>query len=181
MEAAAAEAPAAKKQRVKRSNPPGIIFNEAKDKYQARIKGMNDKGKLVQIDRPIPGLFASVDLAREAQAAAQIMQDAGEAVWLAPPGERNARGQGKKLPPCWTYGKKKWNRGAPLSKKATGVGRVKKATGASGSNDEVLETVPLPAARDQITVECMREFLVDPPTAGAEIAVHAWAPGLEAL
>ena len=80
MEAAAAEAPAAKKQRVKRSNPPGIIFNEAKDKYQARIKGMNDKGKLVQIDRPIPGLFASVDLAREAQAAAQIMQDAGEAV-----------------------------------------------------------------------------------------------------
>ena len=80
MEAAAAEAPAAKKQRVKRSNPPGIIFNEAKDKYQARIKGMNDKGKLVQIDRPIPGLFASVDLAVEAQAAAQIMQDAGEAV-----------------------------------------------------------------------------------------------------
>ena len=36
MEAPAAEAPAAKKQRVKRSNPPGIIFNEAKDKYQAR-------------------------------------------------------------------------------------------------------------------------------------------------
>ena len=65
--------------------------------------------------------------------------------------------------------------------------------GASGSNDEVLETVPLPADRDQITVECMREFLVDPPTVGAENAVPAWAqpptkpapvpvpPGLEAM
>ena len=61
---------------------------------------MNDKGKLVQIDRPIPGLFASVDLAVEAQAAAQIKQNAGEAVWLASAGERNASWPGERPGSC---------------------------------------------------------------------------------
>ena len=56
-----------------------------------------------------------------------------------------------------------------------------------------METVPLPADRDEIRVECTREFLVDPPAAGAEDTVPEWAqpppmppppiavpPGLEA-
>ena len=36
-------------------------------------------------------------------------------------------------------------------------------------------TVPLPANRDEITVACTRDFLVDPPAAGAENTVPAWA------
>eukprot|EP00966_Prymnesium_polylepis_P175490 4061161-Prymnesium_polylepis.1 len=36
-------------------------------------------------------------------------------------------------------------------------------------------TVPLPANRDEITVPCTRDFLVDPPAAGAENTVPAWA------
>ena len=55
---------------------------------------------------------------------------------------------------------------------------------------QVMETVPLPADRDKITVACTRDFLVDPPPAGGD----AWAqppptmlppvpvpPGLEAM
>ena len=82
-----------KVKRVKRDLPTGILYNGRKEKYQARIKGANDKGKRVQIDRPIPGLYATADLAVEAQAAAQLKWDAGEAVWPAPPAARNARGQ----------------------------------------------------------------------------------------
>ena len=92
MEATDATA-APKAKRVKRDLPPGILFNAAKDKYQARIKGENDKGKYVQINRPIPGLFATVDKAVEAQSAAQLQWAAGDAVWPAPPRERNARGE----------------------------------------------------------------------------------------
>lgn len=76
-------------------------------------------------------------------------------MWSAPPGDRNARvqvcalaqvsrpstdaspascvrRQGRKLPPWWTYGEKKWNKGAPLSKstgaRAAGLPRGKKLT-----------------------------------------------------
>ena len=31
---------------------------------------------------------------------------------------------------------------------------------------QVMETMPLPANRDEITVECTRDFLVEPPAAG---------------
>eukprot|EP00966_Prymnesium_polylepis_P238710 5520741-Prymnesium_polylepis.1 len=40
---------------------------------------------------------------------------------------------------------------------------------------ERLETVRLPADRNEITVECVRHFLVDPPTAGAENTAPDWA------
>jgi hypothetical protein len=86
MEASPAPPPPAaepKAKRVKRDLPTGIIYNPAKNKYQARIKGRNDKSKLVQIDRPIPGLFDTSDEAVEKQAAAQQKWDAGEAVWPA--------------------------------------------------------------------------------------------------
>ena len=83
-----------KAKRIKRDLPTGIIYNPAKNKYEVRIKGRNDKNKLVQIDRPIPGLFDTLDDAVEKQAAAQQKWDAGEAVWSAPPaGNRNVRGQ----------------------------------------------------------------------------------------
>jgi hypothetical protein len=40
---------------------------------------------------------------------------------------------------------------------------------------ERLETVRLLADRNEITVECVRDFLVDPPTAGAENPAPDWA------
>ena len=83
-----------KAERAKYDNPAGICFNKQKQKYQARIKGKNADGKMVQhIDRHIPGLFATVELAVEAQAVAQQKWDRGEEVWPAAPGNRNARGQ----------------------------------------------------------------------------------------
>jgi len=66
-------------------------------------------------------------------------------------------------------GKKKWNKGAPLSKKSTGVGRGKnggKKDATSAENEPPLQTVPLPAERDAVNNECVRDFLVDP--AGAD-------------
>ena len=48
----------------------------------------------MQIDRPIPGLYATSTAAVEAQAEAQRKWDACEEVWPAPPAaNRNARGQ----------------------------------------------------------------------------------------
>ena len=88
-----AEAAEPKPKRVKKDLPTGILYNATKNKYQARIKGDNGKGKCVQIDRPIPGLYATSTAAVEAQAEAQRKWDAGQAVWAAPPADRNARGQ----------------------------------------------------------------------------------------
>ena len=76
--------------------------------------------------------------------------------------------QGPKLPPCWTFGKKKWNKGAPLSKKSTGVGRGNhcgKKDVTSVENEPPRQTVPLPADRNTVNNEYVREFLVDPPGA----------------
>lgn len=39
---------------------------------------------------------------------------------------------------------------------------------------EQRQTVPLPADREVITVQAVRDFLIDPPTTGGENAVHAW-------
>jgi hypothetical protein len=74
--------------------------------------------------------------------------------------------QGPKKPPWWTNGKKKWNRGAPLSKFGKGIGR-----GGKGKKDEEqLETVPLPAEREAVSNDCVRDFLTVPNTSGQENA-----------
>jgi hypothetical protein len=181
-----------KTKRVKRDLPTGIIYNPAKSKYQARIKGRNDKNKLVQIDRPIPGSWNTSDEAVEKQAAAQRKWDAGEAVWQAPPaGNRNARGQvcppqcarlvsftvsqssfvsqGPKRPAGWADGKKKWNHGAPLSKKTKleGVGRGNnpKSHGNKPRKEEAkeqLQTVLLPTDREQIRDPTVRPWMASP-------------------
>ena len=96
---AAADAPAAaavaKAKYQKHDNPPGIFFKDKDKKLcQARILGENDQGKRVRITRPIPGVFKGVDAAVEAQAAAQLKWDSGEAVWPVPPAIGcHARGQ----------------------------------------------------------------------------------------
>jgi hypothetical protein len=76
--------------------------------------------------------------------------------------------QGPKRPANWTDGRKKWNKGAPLSKKATGVGRGNGRKQKIDANEGHLETMPLPAERETITVPCMRAFLVDAPAVGTE-------------
>ena len=51
--------------------------------------------------------------------------------------------QGPKPKPCDTGGKKRWNKGAPLSKKNKGIGRGKKPS-------KLGVTVPLPKAIEDI-------------------------------
>eukprot|EP00966_Prymnesium_polylepis_P283749 6555104-Prymnesium_polylepis.1 len=160
-------AAAAKKPRVKKGYPRGIIDHPT-GVYQARIQKINDAAKRVNENRPIPGLFKTIEDAVTAQAAAQLKFDNGEEVWPAPKFNepRNARGQGPKKPPWWTNGKKKWNRGAPLSKFGKGIGR-----GGKGKKDEEqLETVPLPAEREAVSNDCVRDFLTVPNTSGQENA-----------
>ena len=70
--------------------------------------------------------------------------------------------QGPRRPTWWTDGKKQWNHGAPLSKKAKmpGVGRGKNPKGLRP--DEQLHTVPLPAERVAVANACVRDFLQEP-------------------
>jgi len=135
----------------------------------------------VRITRPTPGVFKGVDAAVEAQAAAQLKWDSGEAVWPVPPAIGcHARGQAPKRPP---EDKRQWVHGAPNSKLSKGVGRgfnkgdngkfVPKTI--DQAKEERLETARLPADRNEITVECVRDFLVDPPTACAENTAPDWA------
>ena len=82
------------------------------------------------------------------------------------PGVAAIGSQGKKLPTNWTFGKKTWNHGAPNSKKSTGVGRgCRPKPEGNDENSDQLRTVPLPADRNEVTVPCTRNFLVDPPAA----------------
>ena len=87
-------AAAAKKPRVKKGYPRGIIDHPT-GVYQARIQKINDAAKRVNENRPIPGLFKTIEDAVTAQAAAQLKFDNGEEVWPAPKFNepRNARGQ----------------------------------------------------------------------------------------
>tara|TARA_B110000046_G_scaffold174491_1_gene198286 strand:- start:335 stop:604 length:270 start_codon:yes stop_codon:yes gene_type:complete len=71
--------------------------------------------------------------------------------------------QGPKRPPWWTDGKKKWNHGAPLSKKVKGTGCVRGPDGkwaapAQGEQrDPQLPTsVPMPSAVADIMDAGMR-------------------------
>ena len=218
MAEAAVEVDAAvKPKRVKSDLPPGLNWRD-KDMglIFVRIKGRNAEGKPKQIDRPIPGLYKSEAQALEAQAAAQEKYDLGEAVWPKPPqSDRNPRGQvcapahcaaapcapapirlvvrflwqGKKLPPSWTYGAKKWNHGAPLSKKATGVGRGKKR---SADDSEIVEEQPeaaeppivfnvlLPADRNAVNGACLHAFLAG-PAAGAAPAMAETGDAIQHL
>ena len=84
-----------KQKHVKSDLPTGLNWRDkVKGIIYVRIKGVNDKGVRVQINRPIPGLYGTKEKALEAQAAAQEKHDRGEAVWPAPPqSDRNARGQ----------------------------------------------------------------------------------------
>lgn len=75
---------------------------------------------------------------------------------------------------------KMWTKGAPLSKKAKmpGIGRGKNPNSHGNKGDVAKEqrtTVPLPADREEVTVQCVRDFLVDPPNVGAENATPQWA------
>ena len=83
--------------------------------------------------------------------------------------------QGPKLPSWHTGGQKKWNHGAPLSKKSKGVGRGFNKSD-TGKFVPKTTTVTLPADRNEVMVPCTRDFLIDPPAAtGAENAVPEWA------
>ena len=50
--------------------------------------------------------------------------------------------QGPKRPPWYTDGRKKWNKGAPLSKKSKGVGRGANLN--KKNKGDTMTTVPLP-------------------------------------
>jgi hypothetical protein len=71
--------------------------------------------------------------------------------------------QGPKRPPGWTDGKKKWNAGAPLSKKGRGIGRGKshgsKAHQQNNQSGGLGNTVPLPAHRCTVCNHCIVEYL----------------------
>ena len=75
--------------------------------------------------------------------------------------------QGRKRPSDWTDGRKKWNKGAPLSKKSKGVGRGFNQ-GDGGKFVPKSMSVPLPTGRESINNTCTRDFLIDPPVAASE-------------
>jgi hypothetical protein len=71
--------------------------------------------------------------------------------------------------------KKKWNKGAPLSKKSMGVGRgAGTVKGANGkfmrASDVGMQTVPLPATVEEINNASMADFFASgaysPPAGG---------------
>ena len=94
-------APAAaggKKERKTTGLPPGLLYYKDGVRLQVRIKQSKD-GKMVQINRPIPGTYADLDEALAAQAAAQCKWNSGEVVWASEPAaDRNKRGQVRSQP-----------------------------------------------------------------------------------
>jgi hypothetical protein len=88
------EAPpqAAGKQRKRSGLASGLFWYKDGKRVQARIKQLKE-GKMVQIDRPIPGIYADETEALVAQATAQRKWNCGEVVWAKDPAERNKRGQ----------------------------------------------------------------------------------------
>ena len=75
--------------------------------------------------------------------------------------------QGPKLPPCWTFGRKKWNHGAPRSHKVLGKVRGPGGKWVCPDSEECdpqvasadrLTTVPLPCTLDEINNENMQDF-----------------------
>ena len=85
--------PPAKKKRGAKGLPKGVIEHNTK-KFQARLTYEFGGQKINQ--RPIPGLFATVDqaVAVQAEALAKIEADGPLAVWqTAVPPPRNSRGQ----------------------------------------------------------------------------------------
>ena len=85
---------ATKPKRVRKGLPKGILAHRT-GKYQARICKQGENGKPRQIDRPLPGLYITVDAAVEAQQAAQQSYDAGLPVWSGEEKPRNSRGQAR--------------------------------------------------------------------------------------
>ena len=185
---ATTEEPPAKKRKGDKGLPKGIFGDLPK--LQARLPGFKVEGKACQ--KPIPGTYKDVDAAVAAQADAQQKLAAGgpEAVWpnWNAPAERNKRNEVRRSAAqalclcslrcqCCAQGSrreqeraakradasaKKWNHGAPLSKKSKGLGVQQGANGrfvAVGEKprDPALPTsVPMPSAVEDIMDPGMR-------------------------
>ena len=169
--------------------PPHVIESKLASgaiQYQARLRWLPQGADKKRYD-PIPGVrgtkyFATPEDAASAQAAAQqLLETAGAlAVWPdGLPGEKLRAARGTAPPRSKGIRKAK-------ADKAPGIGRGNnpKSHGNKPHKQEAdrLRTVPLPADREAIDNECVREFLVEPNVIANENAVPAWAqPPLQPL
>lgn len=127
--------------------------------YQARMYCMEKK-----MQRALPGLYETAEEA--ARALAKAKRDGF--TWSAPPAERAARGTKERTPRPRI---KKWNKGAPLSKKpmCPGIGRGNHPNsklaartnnlGRTKEKEDVLKTVPMPCSREDVSNETMAAWL----------------------
>jgi hypothetical protein len=125
------------------------------------------------------GPWLKAEEAAAAQAAAQVRLDAGgpEAVW--PNGLPGANGLRQKRDAAYwaadTAAREAKAEEKAAQKAAREAAEALRPKKVRRSKEGQRTTVPLPANRDTITVECTRDFLVDPTPAGGENAVPAWA------
>ena len=183
---------------IKAKKEPGVAKPD-----QARVYDKNKKAQ-----RPIPGLYESAEAA--ARAAVKFMR--GGCQWPDSDGCRQKRGEVSRMHvPCTriyltvqlstlecaqgpkprigsTDGKKKWNKGAPLTKqpKMPGIGRGKhpnsKEAWKLGCKQKVIEgprdstlptTVPMPSAVEDITDAGMRAMWEQEQAMDGEAAPEA--------
>ena len=147
-------------------------------KYVARLRwlpeGVTDK-KDSRYDF-IPGSFDSPDAAAAALALAQqqLVSAGAAAVW--PNGLPTDKKRQKRDAAFWEAERAASVQKAAEKAAARAAREAAEAARPKKPRKEVQgRTVQLPADRDEITVECMRDFLVDPTPAGGENAVPAWA------
>jgi hypothetical protein len=129
--------------------------------FQARMYCMEKKAQ-----RALPGLYETAEEA--ARVLAKAKRDGF--TWDAPPAERAARGTRERTQRPRI---KKWNHGAPLTKKVQcpGIGRGNHPNsklaartnnvGRTKKKDDVLTTVPLPCTRDEVRNPSIAEWLMD--------------------
>lgn len=173
-------APAASKAKAKRGGsglPPHVQLAANKKAYYARLRWL-PLGATVKRYDTIPGLFSTPEAAAAAQAAAQeLLQTHGpEAVWR--DGLPTEKKREKRDAAYWVAEK------AARDEKATEKAAAKAAREAAEAarpkkprcQKEQLQSVPLPSDRNKVTVECVRDFLVDPLAAGTENAAPQAAP-----
>ena len=141
-------------------------------KYVARLRWLPAGATSKRYDF-IPGTFVSPAAAADAQAQAQewLGNSGPEAVW--PDGLPGSNGPRLKRDEAYWEAER-----AACEQKAADKAAAKAAMKAAREAAEAARpkkprrekaqrtTVPLPADRDEITVECTRDFLVDPPAAG---------------
>jgi hypothetical protein len=151
--------------------PRHVQLAANKKAYYARLRWL-PLGETAKRYDTIPDLFSTPEAAAAAQAAAQeLLQTHGpRAVW--PDGLPTEKKRDKRDAAYWAAVQAA--REEKAAEKAALKAAREEAEAARSKRprkEKPCTTVPLPADRNEITVPCMRDFLVDPLAAGTENAV----------